>query len=118
MHPLALRATKTCVIRGDGDPRLCKRRRHLLPPLLHKPAELPGRTVFFHYLIADVGSVEACGKNFRMRQPEARKNVPTCLLVGGGGEGTHRNLRETLLDPAQLHVLWTEIMAPLGNAVG
>src|SRR5680860_494756 len=94
LHPLALRATKTRVIRGDGACRGGDRRRHLLRtfateavddsrlplPLLHEPAELPGRAVFFHYLIADVGSVEACGKNFRMRQPEARKNVPTCLL--------------------------------------
>ena len=67
--------------------------------------------------VADVGPVEAGDVAGRVAEAQAGADVVAGLRVGGGGAGDDGHAGEQPAQPAQLHVLGAEVVAPLADAV-
>ena len=67
--------------------------------------------------IANVGPVKAHHKAGGIIQLQARRNLEPGLLVGGGGEGDARYIRELFMEQAELQIVGPKIMALLRDTV-
>ena len=79
--------------------------------------QLLARVVLFDQGVADVGPVEAADEDAGVLQLQALDHVGTGVVVGGGGQRQARHVREALVQHAELQIVFTEVVAPLADAV-
>ncbi|MNQ75308.1 hypothetical protein D3C85_900950 [compost metagenome] len=87
------------------------------PQPLDQPALLVGAADRLDQQV-EVGPVEAGGDHIRRRDGELGLHVGDHRRRGGGGEQQHLGNAELALVVGQLEVVGTEVVAPLGDAVG
>ncbi len=79
--------------------------------------QLLARVVLFDQGVADVGPVEAADEDAGVLQLQALDHVGTGVVVGGGGQSQARHVREACVQHAELQIVFTEVVAPLADAV-
>ena len=67
--------------------------------------------------VADIGAVETADEHARVAQAQARNDLAPRRFIRGGGKRDAWNAGEALVQHRQLHVLGTEVVAPLRHAM-
>ncbi len=67
---------------------------------------------------AQIGPVEAVDEDLRRRREQPSQDIGAGRGIGGCGEGDGLGPAERAVKRGQIHVFRTEVMAPLGNAMG
>jgi len=83
-----------------------------------KGQELAPGIVLFHHRVVNVGPVKTGHKDLGVPQAQAADHFLPGGLVRRGGEGDAGHFRIALVQGGELQVFGTEIVAPLGDAVG
>ena len=86
--------------------------------LLNKFQQLIFFFVFEFNPVINIGPVETGDKLSGVLQLKLFDDFLPGYRVGGGGQGNPGNVGETFRKDGQLEIFRTEIMAPLGDAVG
>ena len=88
----------------------------VLPDEVQGPSKLvPGH----FYVKIEIGAVKTRGHAQRRSQPQQLHDIPTDGVGGGGGEGAdHWPLGQPFDEPGDIQIAGTEILAPLGHAMG
>ena len=89
-----------------------------LVALPEEGVELLARIVLRDHGVADVGAVEAADEDGRAPQSQPVHDLAAGGLVGGSREGDPGNAGEALAEGREAKVLGTEVVSPLGDAVG
>ena len=80
--------------------------------------QLLAHLVLFDDAVADVGAVEAGNEVARVVQRQALGDLAARVGGGGGGERDARHVGPALVQHRQAQVFGTEVVTPLGHAVG
>src|SRR5690606_28369969 len=74
--------------------------------------------VFLHDAVADVGTIEGADELAGVFQRQALGDLAPGRGVGGRGQGDPRDVGPAFVQDRELAVFGTEVVAPLGDAVG